>query len=105
MLYEVITEYKRQIDELLSHYVEGKNVFITPENWDQPLKIKPESEGRPIPLKWLQLVEKVASIIAKEKYGLDTYPNEIRTVDSEQMLALYSSVGLPRMYSHSYNFV
>ena len=96
----VVPEYKKQIDELLSHYAEGKNVFITPENWDQPLKIKPGSEGLPIPTQWLQLVEKVASIIAKEKYGLDTYPNEIRIVDSEQMLALYSSVGLPRMYSH-----
>ncbi|MDY0029160.1 MAG: SpoVR family protein [Pseudobdellovibrionaceae bacterium] len=95
-----VPEYQRRIEELLSHYVEGKNVFIKPKDWNEPLLIKPESVDQEIPTEWLGLVEEVSGIIAKYKYGLDTYPNEIRKVDSEQMLALYASVGLPRMYSH-----
>lgn len=38
--------------------------------------------------------------IARDKYGLDTYPNQIEIVSSEQMLDAYSSVGMPVMYKH-----
>ncbi len=33
-------------------------------------------------------------------YKLDTYPNQIEIVSSEQMLDAYSSVGMPVMYKH-----
>ncbi len=33
-------------------------------------------------------------------YGLDTYPNQIEIINSEQMLDAYSSVGMPINYHH-----
>jgi len=38
--------------------------------------------------------------IAEEYLGLDTYPNQIEVISSEQMLDAYSSVGLPVSYPH-----
>lgn len=38
--------------------------------------------------------------IAKNKYGLDTYPNQIEVISSEQMMDAYSSVGMPVGYHH-----
>ncbi|WP_299728128.1 SpoVR family protein [uncultured Endozoicomonas sp.] len=35
-----------------------------------------------------------------DKFRLDTYPNQIEVISSEQMLDAYSSVGMPLMYSH-----
>ena len=40
------------------------------------------------------------SRIAKDKFNLDTYPNQIEIISSEQMLDAYSSVGLPVNYNH-----
>ncbi|UTA48613.1 SpoVR family protein [Simiduia sp. 21SJ11W-1] len=37
--------------------------------------------------------------IAKE-YGLDTYPNQIEVISSEQMMDAYASVGMPIGYNH-----
>ncbi len=38
--------------------------------------------------------------IARGELGLDTYPNQIEVITSEQMLDAYSSIGLPLMYRH-----
>ena len=38
--------------------------------------------------------------IAKEKFNIDYYPNQIEVISSEQMLDAYSSVGLPINYGH-----
>jgi len=38
--------------------------------------------------------------IAKEKYGITYYPNQIEIISSEQMLDAYSAVGMPTYYSH-----
>lgn len=38
--------------------------------------------------------------IAKEKYGLDTFPNQIEITTAEQMIDKYSSIGLPVYYHH-----
>jgi stage V sporulation protein R len=38
--------------------------------------------------------------IAKEDYKLDTFPNQIEIISSEQMMDAYSSNGLPVMYNH-----
>lgn len=35
-----------------------------------------------------------------EEYGLDTYPNQIEIISSEQMMDAYASVGMPIGYSH-----
>ena len=34
------------------------------------------------------------------EYRLDTYPNQIEVISSEQMLDAYASVGMPLMYNH-----
>ena len=38
--------------------------------------------------------------IAVGEMGLDTYPNQIEVITSEQMLDAYASIGLPLMYRH-----
>jgi len=38
--------------------------------------------------------------IAHNELGLDTYPNQIEIISSEQMLDAYSAIGLPLMYKH-----
>lgn len=35
-----------------------------------------------------------------EEYGLDTYPNQIEVISSEQMMDAYASVGMPIGYNH-----
>ncbi len=38
--------------------------------------------------------------IARDELGLDTYPNQIEVITSEQMLDAYASIGLPLFYRH-----
>jgi stage V sporulation protein R len=38
--------------------------------------------------------------LAHGKFGLDTYPNQIEVISSEQMMDAYSSVGMPVGYNH-----
>lgn len=38
--------------------------------------------------------------IATDKYGLDTYPNQVDIINSEMMLDAYTSNGLPIQYHH-----
>ncbi len=38
--------------------------------------------------------------IAREKYDLDTYPNQIEVISAEQMMDAYASVGMPVGYNH-----
>ena len=48
------------------------------------------------------LIERYDSAIAATaaEYGLDTYPNQIEIISSEQMLDAYASSGLPIGYPH-----
>jgi len=49
-----------------------------------------------------ELIEKYDREIARiaESYGLDTYPNQIEIIRSDQMMDAYASVGMPIGYSH-----
>ncbi len=49
-----------------------------------------------------ELIERYDQAIAKEAaaFGLDTYPNQIEVISSEQMMDAYSSVGMPLNYNH-----
>ncbi len=38
--------------------------------------------------------------IARDIYGLDTYPNQIEVITAEQMMDAYASVGMPLGYHH-----
>ena len=35
-----------------------------------------------------------------KNFGLDTYPNQIEVITSEQMMDAYASIGMPLNYSH-----
>lgn len=48
----------------------------------------------------LKSAEEAIAEIAKEELKLDTYPNQIEIISSDQMLDAYSSNGLPLMYNH-----
>jgi len=63
------------------------------------------SRGSPIAetSEWtFERVEEFDRAIAKiaEGYGLDTYPNQIEIISSEQMMDAYASVGMPLGYNH-----
>ncbi len=49
-----------------------------------------------------ELIEQYDREIARiaEKFKLDTYPNQVEIISSEQMLDAYASVGMPLMYNH-----
>ncbi|MCX8050115.1 MAG: SpoVR family protein [Methylohalobius sp.] len=63
------------------------------------------SEKKPISTgsEWtFELLEKYDAEIARiaASYGLDTYPNQIEIISSEQMIDAYASCGLPVYYHH-----
>ncbi|MEH6650035.1 MAG: SpoVR family protein [Motiliproteus sp.] len=49
-----------------------------------------------------ELLEQYDHEIAKsaQRFGLDTYPNQIEVITSEQMMDAYASVGMPLNYNH-----
>ncbi len=49
-----------------------------------------------------ELLQQYDQEIAKsaKKFGLDTYPNQIEVISSEQMMDAYASVGMPLNYNH-----
>ena len=49
-----------------------------------------------------ELLERYDQVIAQtaQEFGLDTYPNQIEIINSEQMLDAYASAGLPLGYPH-----
>ncbi len=57
----------------------------------------PEQSEWTLPL--LEKIDKDVSIIAKD-FGLDTYPNQLEIITSEQMMDAYASIGLPTYYNH-----
>ncbi len=56
-------------------------------------------EGSEWSFNLIETVDQEISVIAEE-FGLDTYPNQIEVISSEQMLDAYASVGMPLMYNH-----
>lgn len=93
-------DYRKEIADLLANYEDGWEVFKVAKDWDHPLTFKPDAKGDNLPDTWLGLADRVISIVAKGKYDLDTYANEIWVITADQMLDAYSSVGLPVNYDH-----
>lgn len=57
----------------------------------------------PDPSDWtFELIERYHSAIAAtaQRFGLDTYPNQLEIITAEQMMDAYSSVGMPVNYRH-----
>lgn len=67
-----------------------------------PLKQRPGAP-LPSPSDWtFGLIEDYHDVIraTAERYGLDTYPNQLEVISSEQMMDAYASVGMPVNYRH-----
>ncbi|RTE65850.1 SpoVR family protein [Amphritea opalescens] len=60
---------------------------------------KPISTGSEWTFELIQQYDQEIARLA-EHYGLDTYPNQIEVITSEQMMDAYSSVGMPLNYNH-----
>jgi hypothetical protein len=57
----------------------------------------------PDPSDWsFELIERYHGAIAAtaERFGLDTYPNQLEVISAEQMMDAYASVGMPVNYRH-----
>ncbi len=67
---------------------------------NQPqLKQQPISTSSDWTFELIQQYDEVIGGIAQE-FGLDTYPNQIEIINSEQMMDAYSSSGMPLFYHH-----
>lgn len=63
------------------------------------LKQKPISETSEWSFELIEQYDRAIAEIAAE-YKLDTYPNQIEVISSEQMMDAYASVGMPLGYHH-----
>jgi len=77
---------------------------IKPLSLDQPLPLAARpSEHLPAPSDWsFELIDQYHRVIraTAERYGLDTYPNQLEIITAEQMMDAYASVGMPVNYRH-----
>jgi stage V sporulation protein R len=63
------------------------------------MKRQPISETSEWTMELIQRYDEEIARIAAD-YGLDTYPNQVEVISSEQMMDAYSSVGMPLGYHH-----
>jgi stage V sporulation protein R len=67
-----------------------------------PLNKRPE-QHLPAPSDWsFELVDQYHAVIKRtaQRFGLDTYPNQLEVITAEQMMDAYASVGMPVNYRH-----
>jgi stage V sporulation protein R len=67
-----------------------------------PLARRPE-QPLPGPSDWtFELLDQYHQVIqhTAERFGLDTYPNQLEIITAEQMMDAYASVGMPVNYRH-----
>src|ERR1043165_7191033 len=68
----------------------------------KPLAQRP-SQPLPSPNDWsFELIEEYHAVIKNtaERFGLDTYANQLEVITAEQMMDAYASVGMPVNYRH-----
>ena len=68
--------------------------IVTPPRAAEPL---------PAPSDWsFELIEQYHAVIRStaERFGMDTYPNQLEIITAEQMMDAYASVGMPVNYRH-----
>ena len=63
-------------------------------------KREPIAEGSEWTFEALEAFDREIGRIARDRYRLDTYPNQIEIISAEQMMDAYSSVGMPVGYHH-----
>ena len=57
-------------------------------------------EGKDWSFETLQRIYDAVETVAKDEMRLDTFPNQIEVITTEQMLDAYSSTGMPLLYRH-----
>jgi stage V sporulation protein R len=67
--------------------------------------VKPPRAAQPLPAPcdWsFDLIEQYHTVIREtaQRFGLDTYPNQLEVITAEQMMDAYASVGMPVNYRH-----
>ncbi len=71
---------------------------------EHPLPLKERPAARlPGPSDWsFELIEDYHRVIREtaQRFGLDTYPNQLEIITAEQMMDAYASVGMPVNYRH-----
>ena len=68
-----------------------------------PLPLQQPAQRLPAPSDWtFELIDQYHDVIrhTAERYGLDTYPNQLEIITAEQMMDAYASVGMPVNYRH-----
>ncbi|MBV8124063.1 MAG: SpoVR family protein [Burkholderiaceae bacterium] len=68
----------------------------------KPLLVRP-TQTLPSPSDWtFELIEEYHEVIRQtaERFGLDTYANQLEIITAEQMMDAYASVGMPVNYRH-----
>ncbi len=66
----------------------------------EPVRREPLSTSSEWNFDLIQRFDEEIGRIARDKYQLDTFPNQIEVISSEQMMDAYSSVGMPVGYHH-----
>jgi spore cortex formation protein SpoVR/YcgB (stage V sporulation) len=61
--------------------------------------LRPLSEGSAWSFELIEAYDREIGALADE-FGLDTYPNQIEIIRSDQMMDAYASIGMPVGYSH-----
>jgi stage V sporulation protein R len=68
-----------------------------------PLPLAKPAHRLPAPSDWsFELIDQYHEVIrhTAQRYGLDTYPNQLEIITAEQMMDAYASVGMPVNYRH-----
>ena len=68
-----------------------------------PLPLDKTAYRLPAPSDWsFELIDQYHEVIrhTAQRYGLDTYPNQLEIITAEQMMDAYASVGMPVNYRH-----
>lgn len=94
-------DYKKELEDLFSCYVHGKETITKVKHWSEKVELKPEFADRTdLPQDFLSLQDEACRIVAHSKYGLDTYANVIQIISAEQMRDAYAKNGMPVSYDH-----
>ncbi|MFU8817800.1 MAG: SpoVR family protein [Pseudomonadales bacterium] len=72
---------------------------LPPEQGARRPRRQPLSEGSDWTFELIRELDHEIGLLAEE-YGLDTYPNQIEVIRSDQMMDAYASVGMPISYHH-----
>jgi stage V sporulation protein R len=91
---DLFADVETELEVAASGRVQRAADIVTPPRAEQAL---------PAPNDWtFELIERYHSVIraTAQRFGLDTYPNQLEIITAEQMMDAYASVGMPVNYRH-----